>query len=221
MLGRWRHREPRVLDASRAYAQWAPTYPPHAHNRLMDVEERAVLALLPEVSGRVALDLGCGSGRYARLLIERGASRVVGVDQSADMLLRARGAVRLLARADARVLPLADASIDVAVSGLMVGDLSDLDAVVASTARVLRPGGCLIYSDLHPEGAEAGWRRLFTGTDGATYAVRHHVHRLTDHLAACRRAGLDLEHLAEPAIDFDHPYRGRPAAVVVRARRRS
>lgn len=209
-------RTPRVLDARDAYARWAPAYPPHAHNKLMELEERVVLALLPDVVGLTVLDLGCGSGRYARLLAQRGAARVIGVDQSADMLARAREVVHLLVRADARALPLADASIDVAVSGLMIGDLADLDAALADAARVLRPGGRLVYSDLHPRGAGAGWVRAF-----GTYAVRHHVHQIADHLVACRRAGLEPESLAEPPIDFDHPDKGRPAAIVVRARRRA
>jgi len=221
LIRRSRRRQPVVLDAADAYVQWAPVYPPHAHNRLMELEQEAVLALLPDVRGLVALDLGCGSGRYARLLAELGAARVIGVDQSAAMLGRARGAVRLRVRGDARAVPLADASIDVAVSGLMVGDLPRLDAVLASAARVLRPGACLVYSDLHPRGAGSGWRRTFTGADGARYAVRHHVHTATDHLEACRRAGLVPELVVEPVIDVDHPDRGLPAALVIRARRQS
>ena len=65
-----------------AYAAWAPHYPPLAHNALMQVEERAVLALLPPVTGLVALDAACGTGRYLRVLEERGARRVFGVDNS-------------------------------------------------------------------------------------------------------------------------------------------
>ena len=219
LIRRSRRRPPVVLDAAEAYVQWAPAYPPRAHNRLMELEQEALLALLPDVRGLVALDLGCGSGRYASLLADLGAARVIGVDQSAAMLGRARGAVRLRVRGDARAVPLADASIDVAVSGLMVGDLAQLDAVLASAARVLRPGACLVYSDLHPRGARSGWMRTFTGADGVRYAVRHHVHAREDHLAACRRAGLHPELVAEPVIDVDHPDRGRPAALVIRARR--
>ena len=218
---RMRQSGPVMLDAREAYARWAPAYPPRAHNKLMELEERVVLTLLPDVVGLTVLDLGCGSGRYARLLAQRGAARVIGVDQSADMLARAREVVHLLVRADARALPLADASIDVVVSGLMIGDLADLDAALADAARVLRPGGRLVYSDLHPRGAGAGWVRAFAGADGETYAVRHHVHQIADHLVACWRAGLEPESLVEPPIDFDHPDKGRPAAIVVRARRRA
>lgn len=210
-----------MLDAADAYGQWAHAYPPRAHNRLMELEQRAVMELLPDVRGLIALDLGCGSGRYARLLAGLGAARVIGVDQSDAMLGRAQGAVPLRVRGDARAIPLADASIDVAVSGLMVGDLAHLDAVLASAARVLRPGACLVYSDLHPRGAAAGWMRTFTGADGARYAVRHHVHQTAHHFAACRRAGLHPELVAEPALDVTHPDRGLPAALVIRAKRQA
>jgi malonyl-CoA O-methyltransferase len=67
------------------YADWAPTYPPYPHNALMEVEQMVVMSLLPPVSGRRVLDVGCGTGRYMRLVGALGAE-VVGVDLSAAML---------------------------------------------------------------------------------------------------------------------------------------
>jgi SAM-dependent methyltransferase len=212
-------RAPRVLDASDAYRQWAPGYPPFAHNRLMELEERAMLALLPEVRGVTALDLGCGSGRYARILRERGAARVLGLDRSAEMLARAGDVTRAIVRGDVRDLPFAGASIDIVVSGLVLGDLPDLQAALTAVARVLKPGGCVLYSDLHPLGARAGWVRSFVGADGRSYAVRHYVHAPGEHDGACRRAGLAIEAIGEPIVEFDHPQRHWPAALVIRARR--
>ena len=56
-----------TLAPAAAYALWAASYPPHAHNPLMLAEERAMLALLPgDLRGRALLDAGCGSGRYLR-----------------------------------------------------------------------------------------------------------------------------------------------------------
>jgi SAM-dependent methyltransferase len=209
-----------VLDAIDAYRQWAPSYPPFAHNRLMELEERAMLALLPDVRGMTTLDLGCGSGRYARILRERGAARVFGLDRSAEMLARAGDVTRATVRGDVRHLPFAHASIDVAVSGLVLGDLPDLKAALAGVARVLKPGGCVLYSDLHPLGIQTGWVRGFVGADGRSYAVRHYVHAPGEHDLACRRAGLEIEAISEPPVDFDHPQRDWPAALVIRARRR-
>jgi len=218
----WRRRRPsrqiHELDPPEAYAAWAASYPPRAHNRLMELEERAVARRLPDLTGRTALDLACGSGRYARILAGFGARVVIGLDQSPEMLARARGHVSRVVRGDLRALPVRDGSIDVAVCGLAVGDVGELDQVLAGVARALRPGGLAIYSDLHPRGAAAGWQRTFEA-GGRRLAVRHHRHAIDAHLAACRAAGLTVAHLDEPPLDVEHPFKGWPAALVVTARK--
>src|SRR5512145_1210761 len=76
----------RTLASLEAYACWAASYPPHAHNPLMQVEEQAMLNLMPDLAGRIVLDLACGTGRYSRLGLERGAHLAVGLDNSPAML---------------------------------------------------------------------------------------------------------------------------------------
>jgi malonyl-CoA O-methyltransferase len=80
-----------ILEPAEAYALWAPSYPAHAHNPVMQAEERAMLGLMPTELGELAvLDAGCGSGRYMLHALRRGAARVSGVDLSPAMLDRAR-----------------------------------------------------------------------------------------------------------------------------------
>jgi malonyl-CoA O-methyltransferase len=183
----------------------------------MEIEHRAVLDLLPPVAGRRVLDLACGSGRYLRVLAELGASKAIGCDASPEMLRRTRDSGRPVVQGDLRRLPFVDAAFDVVVCGLAVGDVADLPTVVAEMARVLAPAGVAVWSDLHPAGAASGWKRTFRARDGRLYAVRHHVHRVDDHVAACGAAGLVVDRMVEPVVDFDHPLRGSPAALVVRA----
>ena len=113
-----------MLEPAKAYALWASSYPPHAHNPVMQAEERAMLALLPEtLHGLDVLDAGCGSGRYLLHALRRGAARAVGVDLSPEMLARAGTALRderrdvpvelLAGSLDA--LPVADACADAGV----------------------------------------------------------------------------------------------------------
>ncbi len=65
-----------ILEPSAAYALWAGSYPAHAHNPVMLAEERAMLGLLPgDLRGQSVVDAGCGSGRYTRHAVERGARR--------------------------------------------------------------------------------------------------------------------------------------------------
>jgi malonyl-CoA O-methyltransferase len=82
----FRRSRPRTLSSLDAYARWAGSYPPHAHNALMRAEEAALLDLLPPLGGRIVLDAACGSGRYARIALERGARCVIATDNSPEML---------------------------------------------------------------------------------------------------------------------------------------
>jgi len=208
---------PHEVDVVRGYALWAADYPPAAHNRLMEVEERAVLELLPALAGRRALDLGCGSGRYLQVLARQGARLAVGCDLSAEMLQQASGKGHRLVRANALRLPFAAGAFDVIVCGLMVGHVGPLDGVLLEASRLLAPGGAIVYSDLHPRGAQAGWKRTFEARDGRRYALPHHVHGHDAHRAACRRAGLALLGVREPTVDWEGRWHGHPAVLVLAA----
>ena len=201
-----------------AYAEWAPHYPPRAHNALMEVEERATLALLPPVHDQVALDAGCGTGRYARLLSQRGARTVIGVDLSSAMLRFAHSSWNRVV-GDLRALPFAASRFDVVVSGLALVDIPELPYVAGEFRRVLVPGGVVVYSTLHPNGAELGWTRTFETPHG-TRSLPAYWHALNEHRDACAAAGLVIEHVLEPALDVSHPRNPRTSvALVIRARR--
>ena len=203
-----------MLEPQAAYALWAPSYPPHPHNALMALEQQTVLALLPDLTASTALDAGCGTGRYLRLLGDRGA-RVIGVDLSAAMLSRA-GADRLpVARADIRLLPMASQSIDVIVCGLVLGDVPDLQTALAELSRVLRPGGRLVYSVVHPVGERAGWSRTFA-VAGKQNAIATWWHSGDTHRRACANAGLTVIDWREPVL-AEAPQ--HPAVLVVASRR--
>ncbi len=213
--------ESQPLEARAAYEMLAEVYPPVAHTELMRLEEAALDELLPDARGAQALDVGCGSGRHLRRLIAGGARRVVGCDLAAAMLARARHAApgARLARADARALPFRARVFDLVVCGLALGHVAELRAALAEIARVLAPGGVAVWSDLHPAGTLAGWKRDFRDAQGRLVVVRQHLHLFADHLRACRAAGLVLEDAREPLLQGDHPQRGWPALLVLRARR--
>ena len=126
-------------------------------------------ALQREPPQRV-LDLGCGTGRASIAMQKRWPkAQVVSLDLALPMLQQARAtskrapllsAKRLsnpFARvpaqvcADARALPLAEASVDVLFSNLCVQWVEDLDALFAGVRRVLKPNGLLLVSTFGPE----------------------------------------------------------------------
>ena len=210
---------PLELDPATAYDLWAAAYPAQAHNPLTRAEEAAMLELLPDVRGLRALDLACGSGRYARHLKDRGAARVVGLDLSAAMLARARDVHGVLARATMISLPLPSNTFDLITCGLAVGHLSDLNPVLREMARVLKPGGAVVYSDFHPFGHLAGWKRGFRA-NGRQYSVRHYPHLYAEHHAACLSVGLTIDAVREPcAVDESgrRAWGDIPVALIIRA----
>jgi ubiquinone/menaquinone biosynthesis C-methylase UbiE len=72
---------------------------------------------------------------------------------------------------DAAALPVASASTDVVVAALVLSYV-DRPRTLAEIARILRPSGVLLISELHARGvAQGGWRRTFRGATGRTLAV--------------------------------------------------
>lgn len=202
MLHRLKHllrRRVRTLSSLSAYERWAVSYPPHAHNALMELEQTTLLSLLPPLAGQTILDLACGTGRYALLVHERGAGLVVGVDNSAAMLTAAPSSFNR-AQATTEAIPLATNSIDGVICGLALGHLPHIQSSIREIGRILKPGGWALISDVHPAVVLKGAQRTFTAPDGKVYAVEHHVHRADVYASAAKLAGLIVDSVHEPSL---------------------
>lgn len=110
------------------------------------------LRLLQPARGEKILDLGCGQGVFSRAMAEAGA-RVTGVDAAASLIARARTypsrtPVRYLDRDAAQLDGLGE--FDAASAILCLQNMEHLDEVIAATAKVLRPGGRLLWVLNHP-----------------------------------------------------------------------
>lgn len=194
----WRRAPLQTLSSVDAYAQWAQDYPPNAHNPLMEVEQAAMVELMPDLDGRVVLDLACGTGRYGLYAHAHGARFVFGADNSYDMLKS--GELVLTAQATTESLPLASTSIDVILCGLALGHLPKLLSSMREIRRVLKPGGVALISDFHPFLALNGAKRTFRGLDGRTYSVEHYVHLYSDYHQAASSAGLQIDAVVERTL---------------------
>lgn len=172
------------------------------------------LGLVGEVRGKDVLELGCGAARWSDALAADGA-RVVGLDLSRSQLAKARrlgrrsgGRVALL-RANAERLPLAEGSFDLVLSDWGAMTFCDPKRTVPEVARILRPGGRLVFATSSPFRAVAHDRR----TDRIGRTLRYGYFGLgrldfprevnftlaySDWVELFGRTGLILERLVEP-----------------------
>ena len=125
---------------------------------------------------RNALDVGCGEGRFCRIMQGAGI-RTTGIDPTEALLARAReldpqGDYRL-GRAEAME---AEAQYDLVVSYLTLIDMPDLAAAIVRMTAALRPGGTLLIANLtsfNTAGQPDGWTHDSEGV--ARFSIEHYM----------------------------------------------
>jgi SAM-dependent methyltransferase len=186
--------------------------------------------MLERIHGRgfaAALDVGCGEGRFCRMLQAAGIS-TVGIDPTEELLHEARRrdpkSDYRIGRAEALEFP--DHSFDLVVSYLTLIDIDDIDRAIAEMARVLRPRGTLLIANLTSfatAGPDGGWQ---PDPDGRLhFCIDHYLderaewvswrgirvrnwHRpLSRYMTLLLGAGLMLTHFDEPAPNSGDPDR--------------
>jgi ubiquinone/menaquinone biosynthesis C-methylase UbiE len=179
-----------------------------------------------DVRGLRVLDCGCGEGRFCRMLVDRGAEQVVGVDFCPPMIIAAarvaigKGHYVLADVQDLRFIR--DNTFDLAVSYLNQCDLPDFEANSREVFRLLRPGGRFIIANLHPmRSAVGGWLRAEDGAKLHVILDRYfdegnrrwkmlgldftNFHRtLSTYIRAYRQIGFAIEEIIEPTLAPDN-----------------
>ena len=246
------HRDAGPQESARANRQWwdaeARTYQDEHGAFLGDADllwcpeglREADAHLLGEVRGRDVLEVGCGAAQGGRWLVAAGA-RVTAFDVSHGQLLESRRldartgtAVHRVVQADAQRMPFRDASFDLVVSAFGgIPFVADSARTMRECARLLRPGGRLVFSVTHPvrwvfpdDPGPAGLtvqqsyfdRTPYVEVDDAGQAAYVEHHRtLGDRVRELVAAGLVLQDLIEPEWPTGHerewgqwsPLRGR------------
>jgi SAM-dependent methyltransferase len=122
--------------------------------------DAAMLALCGNVQGKLILDVGCGEGRFSRMLAERGAC-VTGVEPTPSMRKAAveRHPEGRYVDAVAESLPFEDNSFDLAIYYLVLIDIADHRQAIREAFRVLRPGGEIVVANVQSFGSCGRWKR--------------------------------------------------------------
>lgn len=155
---------------------------------------------LVRLAPRAVVDLGCATGRAAHALAVRYPSaRVLAIDSASRMLLAARRRNAELAAAaavggDAERLPVADGAVQLVTANLVLPWCRP-PSLFAEVARVLEPGGLLLFATLGPDSLQEV-RRAWAAVDSEIHVhAAFDMHDLGDLALA---AGL-----AEPVLDVD------------------
>jgi SAM-dependent methyltransferase len=168
---------------------------------------------------RKVLDVGCGEGRFCRMLKKEGAD-VVGIDPTPALIgaARARDHTGRYVQATAESLPFRDGVFDRVVSYLSLIDIPDFQTAIRQMGRVLRPGGSLLVANLNSfitACGDTGWvkdsagERLHYPIDNYLeeramwieyrgIRILNHHRSLSAYLRAFIDAGLHLAYFDEP-----------------------
>lgn len=189
------------------------------------------LDFLPDLAGFEVLDAGCGEGHNTRLFARRGA-KMTGIDISPRLLDAAQKreeaeplGIKYVVRSFTNLSGLADESFDAAVSTMALMDGPDFPAAARELYRILRKGGGLYFSVIHPCFMTRDWRWIEEGgktlgklvsnywdepyierwgfSAGADsthdiFTVRYFSYRLEDYINGLCAAGLRIAKIAEP-----------------------
>lgn len=178
-----------------------------------------MLEALGDVTGARIIDIGCGEGRFSRLLAGLGAT-VTGVDLTEPFIRRARslsvGGDNYVVDNAEDLAGVASNGFDLAVSYIVLVDLLDYRRAIEAAYRVLKPGGRFVICNVHPMRTSVpyGWinqggRKLFYALDNYTDEGPRefewwgknfiNMHRtLSSYVSAFIETGFVLEQLVEP-----------------------
>jgi len=187
----------------------------------------AFFEILPDIHNQTGLDIGCGEGHNTRLLESRGA-RMFAIDVSPTFIRHASQHQSIHhSIATAHQLPFSSNTFDFATSFMCLRDFPDPHQAICEIHRILRPGGFLQFSITHPcfttphrrllratnrkayvlevgcyfdniDGRVESW--IFSGAPSSQLQFQTpSFHRtLSQWLNSLIKAGLTIEHLAEP-----------------------
>ena len=159
----------------------------------------------------------CGTGRHAERLAALG-HRVIGVDASPAMLDVARAKVQAadFREGHLQALPVDDASVDLVVCSLALTHVDDLRPCLDEFARVVRPGGTVVLSDMHPLFVSFGGAAVFpTGAEGfELHWLPNLLHPVSSYVTAAVDAGLAIRACIEP-LAGERVFTSSPAYAVL------
>lgn len=195
----------RETNPQKAYDLWATGYDAQPGNLMLDMDEELFSSFLNQITiaGKVVADIGCGTGRHWKKIMQKDPKRLIGYDVSEGMLNKLRekfpNAETHIIK-DYRLAELDNNSCDFIISTLAIAHISIIEKALQEWARVLKPGGEIIITDYHPEALAEGGKRTFK-YEGRLVAVKNHIHPVEKIRLLARQLRLKELRFTERVID--------------------
>ncbi len=197
--------DPETVPVRQGYARWSETFDTQ-DNPLIILEEPLMRSLLGDVQDLRVADIGCGTGRNTVYLCEAGAS-VTATDFTPEMIAQAiekakDQEVRFVTHDLAEGFPFANDAFDRVLCCLVLEHIPDLDVVIGEMARICRPGGFILISELHPAMFLRRLQARFTDAKtGLKVNVESYRHQTADYVNAALKVKLQIDRIEEHLAD--------------------
>jgi SAM-dependent methyltransferase len=194
------------VDPALAYDWWAPGYDDQPENLMLALDEEIFPYLLSRISctGKIVLDIGCGTGRHWQKLLALNPLKLVGYDVSRLMLQELQkkypqAQTQLIT--DGQLPYSEDQAAGVLISTLALAHIENLAAAMRQWHQVLGPGAEILLTDYHPETLALGGDRTFP-YQGKTIAIRNYIHPLEKIRQYAGDNGFEVKAFVEKRIDL-------------------
>ena len=193
------------MNIQQSYDLWSEIYDTN-FNKTRDLEAIAISRSLPTQHFKKCLEVGCGTGKNTKFLLER-ANQVTCIDISEAMLLKAKEKFK----SDRVTFQQADITMkwdfgtdgfDLITFSLILEHIDDLGSVFKKAAASLVPGGYVYIGELHPFKQYSGTRARFS-TKSGQQIVPCFTHHVSDFVQAAIENGFRILDLNEFFDDND------------------
>ncbi len=195
---------PKQFDLASGYERWASNYD-QMPNLLLDAEQPAVEKILSKLPAGKIADFACGTGRYSVLLNNLG-HQVVGIDQSTSMIQVAKSKSSNIefVESDITQVDCKDETFDHAICALALSHFEDLTDPIKEITRLVKPGGKIILSDIHPLIVTLGGHADFVTKNCDKGFIKNNIHLHSDYISQFNANHLEIIRCMEPKLKWNY-----------------
>jgi len=178
-----------IYDSAEGYDLAAAGYD-KKEGYLNSFEKGVWSPVLPNLNGQKVLDVGAGTGRLSRILVQGGAE-VTAVDVSEKMLLILKKKLPQveIVVGEAENLPFKDESFDLVTAAFVVVHLKDPEFFFEEAFRVLKPGGKLIVTNINQKEAP------LVKTEKGSIKIKSYYHRPEKIIELLEKIGFNIDNI--------------------------